>query len=477
MRPSVIGHVSCVMMCVVVLGGFFVLPALAKPQVKDGTLVQGTGSRVYVMDGGRKRPVSQEDFVALGYQDAGIFRLTEVEIKKLPDGPAINKSSAYPEGTVLRNRLSRKQVYLLQGGKRRLTPSTEVLRALGYRPEDIVAVPYAVFRKIPEGEIITASESRRASGGNGAGPETYITSGPERVVTRRDLIFRYVGAASFGEPRTVTFETKLDPLDKTWVDMGRQDFRQVTLPALGGPYTFSVRAKDSLARLDPNPPSMTFTLDLSQLYQRIRLESVNAPGLFGQEEVRLRNTSGMPIDLTGWTLTNRRGERYYVVPLHNTIYTEVPATDGVFVLPTGSLVRLFSQSSPRGDSTFRLNICSGYLNQDFKFSPKLPEECPMPWKEAIENFEPRCRTFLERAPRCRTTQTLNTPIATDWFCTGYVADHLNYAGCVRDFVSKVDFWKNEWWSYINSTHALWNRVHDTLLLKDGGGQIVDRYSY
>lgn len=458
-------------------GGIFVLPVLAAVPVKDGTLLQGKGAQVYVLDAGRKRPIPETDFSALGYQRAGIFKLSDAEIKKIPDGPPMTLAANYPEGTVFRNRLSRQKIYLLQGGKKRYIPSPDILKSLGYRSEDVVAMPYARFRKISEGAIITPAEKRDRPGEAGLAPLTFITSGPERTVSRRDVIFRYVGAASFGDPREVTFETKLDPVDKAWVDMGKQDKREVVLPPTGGSYTFTVRAKDSLGRIDPTPPGMNFILDLSEQYQRIKIESVNSRGRFADEEVRLKNVSGIPIDLTGWTLTNRRGERYTIVPLQNAIFPEVQPTQGVFVLPPNTIVRLFTGKSPRGERTFRLNICSGYLNQDFVFNPRLPEECPQPWREVIETFEPRCRTFLERAPRCRVPKTLDTPIEADWFCTGYVADHLNYAGCVRDNISKVDFWKNEWWAYLTGSRAVWDPVHDTILLEDNAGQTVDRFSY
>lgn len=463
-------------MFILLLGIFFVLPTEAALPVKDGTLIQGSSAKIYVMDGGQKRLINSEDLAILGYQRAGIFRIIDAELKKIPDGPVMNKDSNYPEGTVFRNRLSRTKIYLLQGGLKRYIPSPAILKKMGYRAEDVVAMPYASFKKITEGAVISEAESKGQRTSTG-GPETYITFGPERIIARRDVIFRFVGVALFGDPHTVTFETKLEPVDKTWVDIGKTDYRQMELPPQGGTYTFSVRAKDSLGQVDPAPPTMVFVLDLSQQYQKVRIEGIASAGIFDSEEIRLRNTSGVPVDLTGWTITNRRGEKYPLMALKNYIYPEVPVNQGVFVLPDSSLVRVFTKKSPRGDDSFRLNKCTGYLNQDFVFNPRLPEECPRPTREVVEQFENKCRAFLENVTACRVPKTVGTTIETDWVCTGYVTDHLNYAGCVKDHFAEVGFWRNEWWAYRNVSRASFDRVHDALVLRDQAGQVVDRYSY
>ncbi len=89
---------------------------------REGTLLQGSGSAVYVVgyDGGQmqKRHItSRSVFDSLGYSFDEIMKVTDSQLPTV-NGPDINNSSVHPDGTLIRASGDTK-VYLIEDGKRR----------------------------------------------------------------------------------------------------------------------------------------------------------------------------------------------------------------------------------------------------------------------------------------------------------------------------------------------------------------------
>ncbi len=61
-----------------------------KPTFTDGTLLQGTASAVWVMEGGQKRhAVSAETFLSCGYQWGNINTIPDSILDSISDGPIL----------------------------------------------------------------------------------------------------------------------------------------------------------------------------------------------------------------------------------------------------------------------------------------------------------------------------------------------------------------------------------------------------
>lgn len=82
----------------------------------DGSLIQGGGDRVYLLEGGQKCWITDAaTFLASGYDWNKIVKVTAQELAAYPDGVNLTRV-LYPEGTLIRG--SDYRVYLLSGGKK-----------------------------------------------------------------------------------------------------------------------------------------------------------------------------------------------------------------------------------------------------------------------------------------------------------------------------------------------------------------------
>ncbi len=123
--------------------------------VVPGMLIKGSGSKVYLVEGGTRRWITSESvFLGLGYAWSAIRVVQEATLAGLPEGAAISAAAAHPDGTLIKYATS-PRVYLLEGGKKRWIPSAEVFTQRNLRWENIVTIP-ASF-SYPDGSDLTGS--------------------------------------------------------------------------------------------------------------------------------------------------------------------------------------------------------------------------------------------------------------------------------------------------------------------------------
>jgi len=135
--------------------------------------------------------------------------------------------------------------------------------------------------------------------------------------------------------------------------------------------------------------------------KRVRIQTVVRPSsssLKPEEEYAfLRNaddSSKPPIVISGWTLENSQGKRYAIAGAQKLALMDVNETS-VF-LPPGAEAYVHTGPSPINVS-FRENACTGYLNENNKFMPRLAERCPRPDVSKFIRFTDRCLDFMERS--------------------------------------------------------------------------------
>ena len=140
------GVTTGVMMSMVVLA----VPVWVQALVSDGSLVQGSGPRVYVIERGERRWIQTErDFLGLGYRWNMIRRLSDQELLRYPRGSIVTLEGGYPDYTVLKG--SRPPVYLVLNGERRWARSAAVIAGSGLSLSHLLRVPDERLLSIPEG--------------------------------------------------------------------------------------------------------------------------------------------------------------------------------------------------------------------------------------------------------------------------------------------------------------------------------------
>lgn len=198
-------------------------------------------------------------------------------------------------------------------------------------------------------------------------------------------------------------------------------------------------------------------------------------------EISVAANAGVPVDITGWTLSSDVTGNAMTIPKG----TEVP-TSGIvneaqdIVLVPGTRAILISGQSPIGAS-FRENKCIGYFSSFQTFSPPLPQNCPVPSDEFASFYgasyvrDPVCIDAINKLSRCQVA--LTPPNAVSGACQSFIVKYLNYNGCVDAHRSDADFAGNTWRVYLGRTSPMWRSTHEIVKLLDSTGKTVDAFSY
>ena len=147
----------------------------------------------------------------------------------------------------------------------------------------------------------------------------------------------------------------------------------------------------------------------------------------------------------------------------------------------GTTMYIGTGLSPLGVS-FRVNICSGYFETTEDYSPKLKNDCPAP-EDELEGplgagFVPTdaCSDFVARINQCEVTLT-GVPIKVGSACEEFIYEDLTYNGCVAAHKSEPDFYKNEWYIYLDRSQELWKSKSERIRLVDESGKVITSVSY
>src|SRR3989338_1703793 len=154
-------------------------------QYPDGTLLQGENGGIYLIRGGEKRPFLNRAAFA-PYDVRKVLPVTESVLAAFPTGKPI----AYPPYVLLRS--PHGTVYLYNEGTIRGIESSEVLRNLGFNPEEILSVSWNELHDLTEDRPITMQDIYPAGAllqYQDSGGVVYIdTSGVRHDIMNREIL-------------------------------------------------------------------------------------------------------------------------------------------------------------------------------------------------------------------------------------------------------------------------------------------------
>lgn len=191
----------------------------------------------------------------------------------------------------------------------------------------------------------------------------------------------------------------------------------------------------------------------------------------------VRGGAKTPINITGWTIRSTY-------------------TGKKLVIGTGSPLLQFSQIQPillnKGDkaivysdkgsrTSFKINKCTGYFEQDRDYVPALAKKCPK-LESQIFPFTPlytedRCIDYVQTIPRCFEPDEDDIPHNISNACENFVEQYASYEGCVNTYRNDSDFYGKEWRVYSNAGRMLWRDDREQLEVLDTAGKVVDSITY
>lgn len=187
------------------------------------------------------------------------------------------------------------------------------------------------------------------------------------------------------------------------------------------------------------------------------------------------------VDITGWSLESAlTGTKVYLPSTASPFYMGTTNAVNDASIAPGGLAIVTTAASPVG-SSFRENICSGYLDQFQQFQPQLGNECPspasvLPLTEAnLMQYGDACFEAIASLSSCRFPQDI--PDTVTYSCRAFLTDALSYNGCVSRNRTNTSFNTNRWRLFLGSQNEIWRNSHDAIRLLDREGRTVDVYVY
>lgn len=227
------------------------------------------------------------------------------------------------------------------------------------------------------------------------------------------------------------------------------------------------------------PPSGFTVSQLSPYYDKIFIDSVSrdySKKTINQITIRA-NSIKEKIDITGWYIKGNKSVFVYIPQAIKNFDLRSAWFESDIILESNNYVYIYNSQSPIGRN-FRLNKCTGYLNNYYKFIPSLSNNCPRIDRGAIISFSGKCQNILTSIGTCKeiSNKDWNSLIGDEEAnCRAYV-DDFNYGGCYSAHYSDSDFLSNEWRVWLN-TNISFDIDHDRLLLFDKNGLLVDEKIY
>ncbi len=188
---------------------------------------------------------------------------------------------------------------------------------------------------------------------------------------------------------------------------------------------------------------------------------------------------GESVNITGWRVQSNK--RWFPIPQAVRIYDIVRAnTEGDIVLEKGNTLTLYiGIGSPVGVN-FRLNKCTGYLNDRADFPFTLPRDCPLPAADSYKNLSGACQNYIRSLSRCESPdpEVMNAfPGDAGNACREFVNNFFGVNYCYSSLSGKADFLRNEWYAWVDEYIDVFDPSHDWVRLVNTDGETIDDYTY
>ena len=236
-------------------------------------------------------------------------------------------------------------------------------------------------------------------------------------------------------------------------------------------------AANRLLKEMPSPasPAPATALNKTSPYKdKIKISYVSGTSDNPQyESATLDNRSDKEkISITGFMVENSRGERFVIPKGYELPGFSASAQDLIFLRP-GERATI-TVGKQNGQTDFRPNLCTGYFDEQNQYTPSLSRQCPRKDTKNLLNLSDRCLRIIDSTSYCRQASSREF---LDSDCSQYVNEHLTYAGCVRDYRARQDFYSNEWLVWMQRSQEFFRNVREKIILRDQTGAVVDEYSY
>ena len=205
----------------------------------------------------------------------------------------------------------------------------------------------------------------------------------------------------------------------------------------------------------------------------------NPAAEYVQLEASGNNSS--PVGLAGWSLQSAvSGTRMYIPQAAPVFIMGIVNNVQGVVLEPGAQAIITTGASPVGTS-FRENMCSGYLGELQTFTPELSGDCPSPAEvlpmnaDNLRTYGGSCFDYLNSLSQCHFPASLPADLSSA--CRTFVANTMSYNGCTNAYRNKPAFGLPSWRLYIALRTELWANSHDVIRLLDAEGRTVDVLTY
>ncbi len=235
-------------------------------------------------------------------------------------------------------------------------------------------------------------------------------------------------------------------------------------------------ATQAPAKPSPTPPPGFTAGELSPYYGEVHIGGVSVSN-YGTGQISLVTSynSGLPIDVTGWSIKSNKGN--LLVPQAIADYNPYGFGAQVDItLGSGGRLDIYDAASPISRN-LQTNKCMGYLNNTYQFTPRL--QCsyvPMYTRSEISSFSGSCQNYIMSLGNCTIPKSdkLNT-FSNEPACLSFL-QRFNYAGCYNLNVNTSGFFTGKWMVWIPGIWSF-DPSHDRILLLDKNGLLVSQYTY
>lgn len=241
--------------------------------------------------------------------------------------------------------------------------------------------------------------------------------------------------------------------------------------------------------------------ELEELPEETRVDAIHSPVSPYQGQVALKvgnvketdpareylilevNDAVEPITISGWSLesyvTNSRASLPEGAAL---LADDNDRTADPIRLAAGERAYVLTGETPLRTS-FRENLCTGYLVEYGSFYPSLSKQCPLPSDEllqygSVSASDDECFEFVADIRRCEIVDRDERDDADlSSRCESFVRNVLDYEGCVAKHKSEPTFFGTTWRVYLDRDRELWRSTRDVIRLLDADGKVVAVLEY
>lgn len=190
------------------------------------------------------------------------------------------------------------------------------------------------------------------------------------------------------------------------------------------------------------------------------------------------------ITISGWRLESYVTNSKATIPEGSALLEDrSDRTDGPITLVSGETAYITTGETPLKTS-FKENLCTGYLTEYEIFSPNLKKQCPMPGDELlrfanISASDDECYEFVEGLRQCEVVDRDDARDADlSSRCQSFVESTFDYGECVDRHRDDIDFSDiGVWRIYLDKNGELWLSAREIVRLLDNEGRVVAVLEY